>query len=424
MQKFRYIFNLSVVLVSLAHIFTIYEDSIDPPVPDVKHYDEDLKNLDFPLIFKFCFLNHKIVSVLTDLGYDGILNFYRGQSMYNASLYGWNGHTPEGGTKGSTKSEINVIVFKATCNLSILCLVLLEYLRDWFKPNISMELFTTNGKSFTTTLDIMNLIPTYPMCWTVDIQEYFQGNMSNITPRYISFQIASFKLTSLSFYIEESSKSLQRALQSLQLSYSGPSIRIDDLANPFIMRYYAKLSQTVFSEQNLEQPCRNYPTRKFLTYADCDRNFVLRELKSLNLTPFWAAKTFKDVTKFRILEEKDEAYRLFEYFTGIKESSCLKPCIVTQVQKIIIKHFTLHLLKVKGVMTEHERSKNNMVTIFFDQTVDVTEYFYPQFSVTEFLSNVGGCLGLWLGLGVIQMGEILTNGVQKLQNVFSKITNK
>ena len=85
-------------------------------------------------------------------------------------------------------------------------------------------------------------------------------------------------------------------------------------------------------------------------------------------------------------------------------------------------YFKYFILKVKGVMTEHERSRDNIITIFFDQTVDVTEYYYPQFSLTDFLSNVGGCLGLWLGLGVIQMGELLTQGVLKCHHLFSKTT--
>ena len=90
---------------------------------------------------------------------------------------------------------------------------------------------------------------------------------------------------------------------------------------------------------------------------------------------------------------------------------------------MFIKYFISYIiLKVKGVMTEHERSRDNIITIFFDQTVDVTEYYYPQFSLTDFLSNVGGCLGLWLGLGVIQMGEFLTQGLQKLHHLFSKTT--
>ena len=92
------------MLISMAHILFIYKDTADPPVPNVKHFEENLENFDFPLIFKFCFLHKDLIPVLRDLGYEGISSFYQGQSRYNSSLYGWNGHTPDGGTKASIGS--------------------------------------------------------------------------------------------------------------------------------------------------------------------------------------------------------------------------------------------------------------------------------------------------------------------------------
>ena len=41
----------------------------------------------------------------------------------------------------------------------------------------------------------------------------------------------------------------------------------------------------------------------------------------------------------------------------------------------------------------------------FKQSVSVTEFFYPKFSFADFLSSMGGALGLWLGLGVLQMAS-------------------
>ena len=107
--RFRYILNFAVLIISCAHILSIYKQSVDPPLPNVKHYEQNLNRIEFPLIFKFCFLHRELVYFLKDLGYDGILNFYHGQSRYNSSLYGWNGHTLNGRTKGSVKSKMNNI---------------------------------------------------------------------------------------------------------------------------------------------------------------------------------------------------------------------------------------------------------------------------------------------------------------------------
>ena len=35
------------------------------------------------------------------IGYEEIWKFYAGQSLFNKSLVGWNGHTVDGGTIGS-----------------------------------------------------------------------------------------------------------------------------------------------------------------------------------------------------------------------------------------------------------------------------------------------------------------------------------
>ena len=46
------------------------------------------------------------------------------------------------------------------------------------------------------------------------------------------------------------------------------------------------------------------------------------------------------------------------------------------------------------------------------QTVTVTEAFYPKFSVLEFLSKTGGAVGLWLGLGMVQLVKYGVTGAQ------------
>ena len=38
-----------------------------------------------------------------------------------------------------------------------------------------------------------------------------------------------------------------------------------------------------------------------------------------------------------------------------------------------------------------------------NQQVEVTESYIPEFSVSTFLAGLGGSVGLWLGVGVVQL---------------------
>ena len=51
------------------------------------------------------------------------------------------------------------------------------------------------------------------------------------------------------------------------------------------------------------------------------------------------------------------------------------------------------------------QSQENETTfdLTMDQEVTVTESFYPPFSPLTFFTVMGGALGLWLGVGVVQV---------------------
>ena len=58
-----------------------------------------------------------------------------------------------------------------------------------------------------------------------------------------------------------------------------------------------------------------------------------------------------------------------------------------------------------GIMTT-ERYWNNQYSAFFltfDKTVTITESRFPAVDVAKLFADLGGTLGLWLGLGVIQI---------------------
>ena len=91
--------------------------------------------------------------------------------------------------------------------------------------------------------------------------------------------------------------------------------------------------------------------------------------------------------------------RLNEYvdiFAGTKLSDCPLPCTKTK--------YRTALLDEKFVNSNHSK-----VDITFANSVSVVKTDFPVFNLAKFLSALGGCMGIWLGLGILQGIEILMN---------------
>ena len=64
---------------------------------------------------------------------------------------------------------------------------------------------------------------------------------------------------------------------------------------------------------------------------------------------------------------------------------------------------TPKIFKVSAIMLDSYTSEDTGFSFAINQQVDVTEYFIPEFSVSTFLAELGGSIGLWLGVGAVQL---------------------
>ena len=70
-------------------------------------------------------------------------------------------------------------------------------------------------------------------------------------------------------------------------SEEGDQILIDKDDNSSMIDYFVSVSQEQYDSEDPANPCANYPTEEFSSYADCDDQFVKRSLPP-GLKPFWA----------------------------------------------------------------------------------------------------------------------------------------
>ena len=54
-------------------------------------------------------------------------------------------------------------------------------------------------------------------------------------------------------------------------------------------------------------------------------------------------------------------------------------------------------------MEELVEGLDSKIEITCEEAVIITELYYPTMSLSDFLSQVGGTIGLWLGMGAIQL---------------------
>ena len=89
---------------------------------------------------------------------------------------------------------------------------------------------------------------------------------------------------------------------------------------------------------------------------------------------------------------------LKDLFDGTRESHCERPCRSTTVI---------------GTELSQVRTANNHSSLHFtlDQTLTLYDSDFPGFGWVSLLTDLGGSLGLWLGLGVAQLVEIILKSI-------------
>ena len=91
--------NVLFLIIFLVHLSFIGYQSLYPDVPQIVVHKKDLSEVHFPLSIRIClFENDDKGARFQEYGYDDIVDYFLGRSMYNSSIVGWAGHTKNGST--------------------------------------------------------------------------------------------------------------------------------------------------------------------------------------------------------------------------------------------------------------------------------------------------------------------------------------
>ena len=63
-----------------------------------------------------------------------------------------------------------------------------------------------------------------------------------------------------------------------------------------------KISQNIYSEEEENKKCRNYPYNNFLNFKDCDEKYNYDKFANhLKVMPFWAAYSLNETSAERLV---------------------------------------------------------------------------------------------------------------------------
>ena len=109
------VIHLACVAAFLVQIGSVLEGYMVPTLVNSQVEQKVLEDMEFPLIFMVCLkpgFNH---TAIEEAGYDtkyGVLDYFKGKSKFNSSVYGWAGHTQDSGTQGSVGDILKRVLLR------------------------------------------------------------------------------------------------------------------------------------------------------------------------------------------------------------------------------------------------------------------------------------------------------------------------
>jgi hypothetical protein len=365
----------------------LWNGYVKPSVTNTVVENKNLKDINFPLVFKICKSPGFNINALNEAGYDTIIDYFVGWSKYNPPIHGWAGHTNTSGVQRSvveTFSKVRSHVMREIIRRIDIQLVNLE----WIRINVSDA-----------TLKRVNFPDN---CYTLDITENPDVKENGIWKMRLYF--AKKLNSSVLITVAGDSLACDRIIGVHGFYSTGDTIEKHN--DGMITEYLLEMKKNVFIEEDLTKECRNYPSSDYASYRDCDDQYMKDYVaaRQPGLVPIWLTDDMENASTHYVSTEKKYLNYLFK---GEYLSDCLLPCTTFRSESKFVGKF-----KFKG--------RSTWMNIRFSQTVQVTTTDFIKPTLSTFLSDVGGSMGLWLGLGAVQALQMVINCVMLRLKKFRK----
>ena len=153
-----------------------------------------------------------------------------------------------------------------------------------------------------------------------------------------------------------------------------------------LVDYAIKVRENKFVEKD---DSKDYPHREYKSYSSCDDDF-LASLIPPEVVPIWSTNNIKNVSDNLFIKDLSVgAY--YGLIDGTQKSSCPMPCSTMYIESRFLQE------------ADYD---NRVIRLIFSEGVTVTKTDFIKFTFMMFLSDVGGSMGLWLGLGLLQALEM------------------
>ena len=241
--------------------------------------------------------------------------------------------------------------------------------------------------------------PNYPLnCLTLDLTKIPNLDLKGL--RQILFVFNKDPKYQVEVHMEDREDSLSIPFNFNKFRNFGPTPEILNLSKnvTFIRIYAVQFHQIIHVENDPGKNCTNYVEK---SYDECNLEFIRSTLENgypAGFMPVWGTSDPSQVTT-SITGDPDSFENGFrDILNGFAANDCKQPCTTTYITTMFLEE-------------KNEEKSVSKIVIAIDEHVSITVRSFPEFSLAAFLSALGGSMGLWLGLGVVQTIEIMTKMV-------------